>query len=264
VEVAHDAAVAQLWLVNVDCAIAQGHSLFPSLVCKAMHASEVDRAGSFEAALHAGPSKGLMKLLPTAGNGAVPLGPLAHEVGVYSPIQRLVDENGWDHYMPAGGFLNNSKCPPGTTLKDLGSYLLMYTERSQGTQLLPHHDTASVAPCQDAEGPCPHLEPDGYECMSDTDAERIGESAGATGDEYRFRYDRVSREEGYSPIAGVRPCSRSMELDERHVWSTHIDDDGAVCSRAIHGPLTLTVRVPDGSDVLVQVWIVVCRCSPHC
>ena len=83
--------------------------------------------------------------------------------------------------------------------------------------------------------------------------ERSGESAGAVGDSFRFRYDRYSTEEAYSPIAGVRRCTRSAELDRQHVWSTHIDDDGAICSEAIHGPLTLSVLVPHGGTVFVQV-----------
>ena len=97
-------------------------------------------------------------------------------------------------------------------------------------------------------------------------AERIAESAGAAGDAYRFRYDNVSPEEGYSPIAGVRPLlrSRSAETgDDRLAWRTHVDRDGAVCSQPMYVALTLNVRVAQGADVTVQVCCRL-RCVVQC
>ena len=85
--------------------------------------------------------------------------------------------------------------------------------------------------------------------------EHVAESAGAAGDSYRFRYDNVSPEESYSPIAAMRPRAHSADMDMRQAraWLTHIDIDGAVCSEPIEVPLTLTVKAADGSSTKVQV-----------
>jgi hypothetical protein len=112
-----------------------------------------------------------------------------------------------------------------------GATFLMDTDSSQATRLW-------------------NSNPD--ETMCTSLVEHIGESAGAEGDAYRFRYDFVSTEEGYSPIAALRPCSRSLELDRRHVWLSHVDGDGAICSKAIPGPLKLSIDLPDQSTVDVQ------------
>jgi hypothetical protein len=84
-------------------------------------------------------------------------------------------------------------------------------------------------------------------------SERIDESMGATGDGWRFRYDEFSPEEGYSPIAAVHPWGRLPAYKKQHVFSTHVDDDGAVCSQPIHGPLELVIQAEDGTRVTAQV-----------
>lgn len=84
--------------------------------------------------------------------------------------------------------------------------------------------------------------------------EIVEESQGAAGDAYRFRYSRVSPEEGYSPIAGVTPFRRDgTAARAQHVWISHEDEDGAICSKPIHGPLSIIVRAADGSDQTFQV-----------
>jgi hypothetical protein len=93
--------------------------------------------------------------------------------------------------------------------------------------------------------------------------EVVEESQGAVGDAYRFRYSRVSPEEGYSPIAGVSPFRRggTANVPVQHVWVSHEDADGAICSKPIYGPLSIIVRAADGSDHTFQVRACMMRCG---
>lgn len=70
---------------------------------------------------------------------------------------------------------------------------------------------------------------------------------------YRFRYDEYSPESAYSPIAGVKRCRKPSTVPDSHVFSSHVDADGAVCSHPVVGPLALVVRTSDGHDLTVHV-----------
>ena len=91
--------------------------------------------------------------------------------------------------------------------------------------------------------------------LTEEGPEVVEESQGAAGDAYRFRYSIVSPEEGYSPIAGISPFRKpgAHEVQARHVWVSHEDADGAICSKPIYGPLAIVVRATDGSDHNFQV-----------
>ena len=95
-------------------------------------------------------------------------------------------------------------------------------------------------------------------CLMEEGPEVVEESQGAAGDAYRFRYSRVSPEEGYSPIAGISPFRKvgSRDVQVPHVWVSHEDADGAICSKPIYGPLSIVVRAADGSDYNFQVRVV--------
>jgi hypothetical protein len=200
-------------------------------------------SGYMEAQIDTTNAKELRIRLPTVGSATVPQTPVCLEVGLYSPIQRLVDQQAAE--IACGCFppLAKSMSVPLTTQRQEGAAFLMDTDSSQATRLWNSNPSLEFTPTA--------LDEDDAMCTSLV--EHIGESDGAAGDAYRFRYDFVSPEEGYSPIAGVRPCSRSMAVDQKHVWSTHVDDDGAVCSKAIPGPLKLSIALPDHSRVDVQV-----------
>ena len=214
--------------------------------------------------------------LPAACSAAVTPAPvccLANPAGMYSPIQRLVDQQ---QAMFASFSCGRNATAPFVLDKDSA-----YSTR-------PGHDLA--LPTRVPDDTPFNGEDDDDMSLSARTSEHIGESAGAAGDEYRFRcalarlprcfqrapavarcldpsarsanetlyscrYDRVvSPEEGYSPIAAVHLAHRSSGLlDRQHVWSTHIDDDGAVCSQPIPGPLRLAVALPCGSSAQVQV-----------
>ena len=83
--------------------------------------------------------------------------------------------------------------------------------------------------------------------------EDTGESDGPDGAKYRFRYNAISPEEGYSPIAGMALQSHSAELERKTSWHTHIDFDGAICSEAVCVPMAVKVHTPDGSHISIQV-----------
>eukprot|EP00892_Ulva_mutabilis_P007747 jgi/Ulvmu1/5344/UM022_0138.1 len=83
--------------------------------------------------------------------------------------------------------------------------------------------------------------------------EMIGESQGSMADRYRFRYDEFSPESAYSPIAGVKRCRKSSVTPSSHVFCSHVDADGAVCSQPVVGPLALVIRTTDGNELTVYV-----------
>ena len=189
--------------------------------------------------------------------------------GVYSPIQRLVDEHGWqDWFAPRahGVKLKRSVSCHQHSDRRRASYLdtddsrdddSLATRIGTGTLLdTPSHLSGSGTAATPASGGrSGRMSADAVMACTPC-AERIAESAGAAGDAYRFRYDNVSPEEGYSPIAGVRPLPRSRSAetgDDRLAWRTHVDGDGAVCSQPMYVALTLKVRVAQGADVTVQV-----------
>jgi hypothetical protein len=96
-------------------------------------------------------------------------------------------------------------------------------------------------------------------CLQDTalpdiEPEKIAESVGADGDAYRFRYSECSPEECYSPIAAMMAYSGNTGTAHAdQVFSTHEDEDGAICSEPIHCPLSLIVRARDGSELTFKV-----------
>jgi hypothetical protein len=198
-------------------------------------------SGLMEFQLDAGTVKELQIRLPAMCSATVPQAPVCLEVGLYSPIQRLVDRQTAEAaYKCLPPF---AKCAsvPITMQRQEGATCLMDTDSSQATRMWNSNPSDFTPTLLDED-----------ETMCTSLVEHIGESAGADGDAYRFRYDFVSTEEGYSPIAALRPCSRSLELDRKHVWLSHVDGDGAICSKAIPGPLKLSIDVPEQSRVDVQ------------
>jgi hypothetical protein len=176
---------------------------------------------------------------------------------VYSPIQRLKDSQNW------GIFASSRKLQRSTSFEQAGELLrtnrscMMDAEDASTMQLVT--SSAPASPDPPAAGMLVNKDTSAMlTTFERTYGERIAESAGATGDEFRFRYDTISPEESYSPIAGVRtfrPRAFSADMDARQTraWLTHIDMDGAVCSQAIAVPLDVIVRLPDGGDMHVQV-----------
>jgi hypothetical protein len=153
------------------------------------------------------------------------------EDGCYSPIQRLIEQKGGGCFSGPvvwqGVRTTASRSPPDAkvTLRDAGYAARAPMERD---------------PCGSPDSRA-RRQSSGEANTVAFVPECIDESLGATGDAWRFRYDKYSPEEGYSPIAAVHPWGRLPAYKAEHVWSTHEDGDGAVCSQAIHGPLDLMI-----------------------
>jgi hypothetical protein len=148
-------------------------------------------------------------------------------------------------YLPSTASVN-IKPPPRPAQRSL-SCLVPMTDDSCGHLTEPQR-------CSSADATMDTLGQE-YELVEEG-PEGVDESQGAVGDAYRFRYSTVSPEEGYSPIAGVSMFRRkgsTHNLRVQHVWVTHEDADGAICSKPIHGPLSIIVRAADGSDQTFQV-----------
>lgn len=157
-------------------------------------------------------------------------------------------------YLPATASANVKTPHPSSTAQQSMSCLEPMTDAYCCPITVPQR-------CNSADATMDTLGPE-YVIMEEG-PEVVEESQGAAGDAYRFRYSRVSPEEGYSPIAGISPFrSRgTRDVQVQHVWVSHEDADGAICSKPIHGPLSIIVRASDGSDQTFQVRTLRCCAS---